>query len=54
MDNKQKINCNVSTCRFNDEESCKCILESIVVEPMKDSNTKRAEESMCGSYKYNK
>ena len=41
MDNKQKINCTVNSCKYNNCDSCECTLNQITVEPM------------CGSYEYN-
>ena len=54
MEKKQKINCTVSSCKFNHGDSQKCMLEQIVVTPMEDVNTKQPDESMCSSYEYNK
>ncbi|MCL2355138.1 MAG: DUF1540 domain-containing protein [Oscillospiraceae bacterium] len=51
MDERQKINCNVGSCEYNDPEDHKCELDEIVVEPCKDCGTgEPEEESMCGSY----
>ena len=52
MEEKQRINCNVVTCKFNNGEHGKCMLNSIIVEPMYDVDTKKADESMCASYEY--
>ena len=51
MDEKQKINCTVESCEYNDTQEHKCELNEIVVEPCIDCDTGEAEdESMCGSY----
>lgn len=50
MDKNQKINCTVSSCRYNNEEKAQCILEAIQVEPTTDCNTLDCDESMCASY----
>ena len=31
MEGKQKINCTVTTCKYNNQENKKCILEAIQV-----------------------
>lgn len=51
MEENQKINCTVVSCRFNDEQRQKCELGQIIVEPCQNCYTgDPAEESMCGSY----
>lgn len=51
MDQKQKINCTVESCVYNNTEEQKCALEEIIVEPCQDCSSGIAsEESMCGSY----
>ena len=51
MDEKQKINCSVSSCEYHDEKGEKCNLKEITVEPCYDCDSGEAEdESMCGSY----
>lgn len=54
MDKKQgnqKINCAVSSCRYNDVREQECELEAIVVKPCHECcNGKAEDESMCGSY----
>lgn len=52
MEKNQKINCTVSSCLYNDEAKCKCMLEEISVEPCSDCNKQEPDESMCGSYEY--
>ena len=51
MDNNQKINCTVTSSKFNNGQRQLCQLESIIVEPCQNCNNgKPADESMCGSY----
>ena len=50
MDSKQKINCKVGSCVYNDCEKNKCVLEEITVEPCFETETGEPDESMCGSY----
>lgn len=50
MDKNQKINCTVTTCKYNKNNEQECSLEQIIVTPMQDCNTKQADESMCSSY----
>ena len=52
MEANQKINCTVSSCKYNNQEKQKCILEAIHVAPIENTNTETADESMCASYKY--
>ena len=48
----QKINCAVTSCRYNDKYGQECELQSIVVKPCHDcSNGNAEDESMCGSYR---
>lgn len=55
MDKKQKINCSVESCEYNDGKEQKCELEEIEVAPCTDCHTGDAEdESMCRSYESNK
>ena len=51
MEENQKINCTVVSCKFNDYEKQKCQLQQIVVTPIEGANTKQPDESMCSSYK---
>jgi len=53
MDKKQKINCTVESCQFNENNEHKCSLNAINVEPIDDCETCGPDESMCGSYEYN-
>jgi hypothetical protein len=52
MEEKQKINCSVESCKFNNTDKEECILKQIKVTPMQDCHTKKADESMCSSYEY--
>lgn len=51
MEKNQTINCTVASCKYNNNEKEKCMLESIQVEPIQNCNTKQPDESMCASYK---
>lgn len=50
MEKNQKINCTVSSCKYNNTQNQKCQLESIVVTPTEGVNSGTADESMCSSY----
>lgn len=51
MEKKQKINCTVNSCAFNNTENKLCELEAIMVQPCNNCNNGNpAEESMCASY----
>ena len=52
MEENQKINCTVTSCKYNNQEKSKCTLEAIHVAPMEDVNTETADESLCASYKF--
>ena len=52
MEKNQRINCTVTSCKYNNKEKGKCTLETIKVEPIQGCNTKEPDESMCASYKY--
>ena len=54
MDTNQKINCTVSSCRFNNGQRQECTLQSIIVTPLEGVNTGAPDESMCSSYKNKK
>lgn len=54
MDAKQKINCTVSSCKFNECEKKKCSLEQIIVTPIPDCKTCKPDESMCSTYEKTK
>jgi len=52
---KQKINCNVKSCEFNNETSKLCELDEINVAACPGQNNGKAQdESMCDSYKNKK
>ena len=47
----QKINCAVTSCRYNDMHEQECELNAIVVKPCQEcSNGNPEDESMCGNY----
>jgi hypothetical protein len=48
----QKINCTVTSCKYNKNQEQECSLEQIIVTPMQDCQSKQADESMCSSYCY--
>lgn len=52
MENNQKINCTVKSCRYNENDAEKCSLAQIVVTPIEDCDTCEPDESMCSSYEY--
>ena len=54
MNENQKINCTVESCRYNNVDKQECKLKQIVVSPLPDCDTKRCDESMCSSYEYGK
>ena len=50
MDRKQKINCTVESCKYNDCDKQLCNLKSIMVTPKFNTATKNPDESQCSSY----
>lgn len=52
MENNQKINCTVTSCKYNNTGRQECELEQIIVTPIIGCNTKQSDESMCSSYRY--
>lgn len=54
MEQNQKINCTVTSCKYNNQEKEKCTLEAIKVAPIENTITKQPDESMCASYEYEK
>lgn len=52
MQKNQEINCTVTSCKYNNKENAKCILQSIQVEPIMECETMEADESMCASYEH--
>ena len=53
MQKNQKINCTVTSCKYNHEGCQECKLEQIIVTPIVGCNTKQSDESMCSSYRNN-
>lgn len=53
MESNQKINCTVTSCKYNKSQEQECSLKQIIITPIQNSNTKEPDESMCSSYKYN-
>lgn len=51
MNKNQKINCTVTSCKYNDKGRQECELEQIIVTPIIGCNTKQSDESMCSSYR---
>ena len=51
MEKNQKINCTVTSCRYNDGSRQECNLEQIIVTPVNNVSSKNPDESMCSSYK---
>ena len=54
MEHNQKINCTVTSCKYNDKQAQECELRQIIVTPIIGCNTKQADESMCSSYRNEK
>ena len=54
MEKNQKINCTVSSCKYNNQEQRKCILQAIEVTPTPNNRSQEPDESMCASYDYEK
>ena len=50
MENKQKINCTVESCIYNNSENGLCNLKSIIVTPKANNHTGTPDESKCSSY----
>ena len=50
MEKNQKINCTVSSCKYNDEQRQKCNLETIIVTPVQGGSSTEPDESQCSSY----
>ena len=51
MQNHQKINCEVSSCMYNEKDNNSCLLKDIIVRNCRDCNASCPEDSMCASYK---
>lgn len=52
MQDKQKINCTVDSCKYNNWQDNECTLKQIIVTPTQDCQTQKPDESMCSSYEY--
>ena len=50
MDNKQKINCTVQSCKYNNGREQLCKLNAIMVTPKQNVDTGNPDESECSSY----
>ncbi len=50
MENKQKINCTVESCIYNNPDNECCNLKSIIVTPKTNTHTGTPDESKCSSY----
>ena len=50
MEANQKINCTVTSCKYNNGQKEKCMLEAIQVAPQENVDTQNPDESMCASY----
>ena len=50
MKKNQKINCTVSSCKYNNGQKQECILQSIIVTPVENVSSMGSDESMCSSY----
>ena len=50
MDKNQKINCTVTSCKYNNCQKQECNLEAIIVTPQEGVKTQEPDESMCSSY----
>ncbi len=52
MERNQKINCTVTSCKYNKNQEQECSLQQIIVTPIQECTTKNPDESMCSSYRY--
>ena len=50
MDENQKINCTVSSCKYNNGQKQLCNLQAIIVTPVEGVESAEPDESMCSSY----
>ncbi len=50
MNNDQRINCTVKSCKYNNHANEICELNSIIVTPKKNVNSGKSDESKCSSY----
>ncbi|NLC87801.1 MAG: DUF1540 domain-containing protein [Clostridiaceae bacterium] len=51
MEKDQKINCTVTSCKYNENQEQLCSLKQIIVTPIENCHVKEPDESMCSSYK---
>lgn len=50
MDKKQKINCTVESCKYNNSQKQLCELNAIIVTPKQNIDSAKPDESECSSY----
>ncbi len=50
MDKKQKINCTVESCKYNNSQKQLCELNAIIVTPKQNIHSAKPDESECSSY----
>ena len=50
MERTQKINCTVTSCKYNNGKEQICKLNSIMVAPKLNVQTSNPDESECASY----
>ena len=50
MDKKQRINCTVESCKYNDSQRQLCELDNIIVTPKPNVHSAKTDESECSSY----
>lgn len=50
MDKRQKINCTVQSCKYNNGQKKLCELDAIIVTPKENIQTANPDESECSSY----
>ena len=51
MEDKQKINCTVEDCKYNNCEMKECALKAIVIEKCGECDqNKFQDQSMCGNF----
>ena len=50
MEENQKINCTVSSCKYNNGQKQLCNLQAIIVTPVEGIQSAEPDESMCSSY----
>ena len=54
MEKNQKINCTVTSCKYNQNQEQECSLKQIIVTPKQNCDTCQSDESMCSSYENRK